>query len=63
MVSLKSSDGMMQLGDYYACNRNLVKGREMYNRAKSLNDPLAEIALDELDIYGEQSTDCEFLND
>ena len=63
LVSLKSSDGMMQLGDYYACNRNLVKGREMYNRAKSLNDPLAEIALDDLDIYGEPSTDCEFLND
>jgi predicted negative regulator of RcsB-dependent stress response len=58
LVELKHSDSMISLGDYYLCQKNSEKARDLYNKAKFLNSPLAQVALDDLEIDGEPSVGC-----
>ncbi|MFK8012716.1 MAG: hypothetical protein AB8B80_11780 [Marinicellaceae bacterium] len=58
LVSLNHDDSMIVLGDYYLCKNEKEKAKMLYIKAKSMNSPLAQVALDDLRIDGEPSNGC-----
>lgn len=58
LVKLNDSNSMLELGDYFLCNKNINKAKQLYEKAKNLNNPLAQIALEDLKYDGEPSNGC-----
>jgi len=49
---------MLSLGDFYLCNKKVEKAKSLYEQAKRLDNPLAQIALEDLKYDGEPSQGC-----
>jgi tetratricopeptide (TPR) repeat protein len=58
LVSLNHTDSMIVLGDYYLCREEKLKAKKLYEKAKSLGSPLAQVAIEDLEIDGEPSSGC-----
>ncbi len=58
LIELNDTDSMLSLGDFYLCNKKVEKAKSLYEQAKRLDNPLAQIALEDLKYDGEPSQGC-----
>ncbi len=58
LVERNDSKAMIRLGDIYFCNKQTDDAKAMYDKAKTLKDPLAKYSLDDLLHGTEPSSGC-----